>query len=94
MRTLQVRPVRDLRDDYAGIETLLEDHDPVIITKNGRGQAVLLNIDDFAGVEEYLHFKYVSEKLAEAEAEAASPGAAWTDYKQALARLNKKHGGV
>jgi PHD/YefM family antitoxin component YafN of YafNO toxin-antitoxin module len=66
----------------------------VIITKNGRGAAVLLNIDDFAEIEEYLHYKYVAEKLGEAEAEAAKPGARWTDYKTVMSRLKEKHAGV
>jgi prevent-host-death family protein len=94
MRNIQVRPVRDLRNNYAEVETLIEAHDPVIITKNGRGAAVLLNIDDFAEVEEYLHYKYVAEKLEEAEAEAVSPGARWTDYKTVISRLKEKHAGV
>jgi prevent-host-death family protein len=94
MRNIQIRPVRDLRNNYAEVETLLEAHDPVIITKNGRGAAVLLNIEDFAELEEYLHYKYVSEKLAEADAAAASPKAKWTDYKTVINRLKAKHGGV
>jgi PHD/YefM family antitoxin component YafN of YafNO toxin-antitoxin module len=76
------------------MESLIKNHDPVIITKNGRGAAVLLNIDDFAEVEEYLHYKYVSEKLNEAEKAAALPGAKWTDYKKVIAKMKKKHGGV
>jgi hypothetical protein len=55
---------------------------------------VLLNIDDFAEIEEYLHYKYVAEKLDEAEAEAAKPGARWTDYKTVMSRLKEKHAGV
>ncbi|MDR1894206.1 MAG: type II toxin-antitoxin system Phd/YefM family antitoxin, partial [Spirochaetales bacterium] len=39
--------VRDLRNHYAEIEKFLENHDPVIITKNGRGAAVLINIEDY-----------------------------------------------
>jgi prevent-host-death family protein len=50
MKNVQVRPVRDLRNNYAELEKLIEAHDPVIITKNGRGAAVLLNIDDFAEI--------------------------------------------
>jgi prevent-host-death family protein len=46
MQNTQVRPVRDLRNRYVEIEKLVENHDPVIITKNGRGAAVLINIDD------------------------------------------------
>jgi prevent-host-death family protein len=89
MGNIQARPVRDLRNNYADIETLLENHDPVIITKNGRGTAVLINIEDYAKIEEYQHFIYVAEKLREAEDEAS--GAEWTDYKDAFRKLKKKH---
>ena len=34
MQNAQVRPVRDLRNRYTEIEALIENHDPVIITKN------------------------------------------------------------
>jgi prevent-host-death family protein len=90
MRNVEVRPMRDLRNKYAEVERLIEDHDPVIITKNGRGSEVLINIDDFAEVEEYLHYKYVAEKLDEAEA-AAEPGVQRTDYKTVMIRLKAKY---
>ena len=94
MQKTQVRPVRDLRNRYTEIETLIKNHDPVIITKNGRGAAVLINIDDYAEVEEYLHIKYVREKLEEAELEAQKPGAKWTDYRKTLKKLRSKFSGV
>ena len=94
MQKTQVRPVRDLRNRYAEIEALLENHDPVIITKNGRGAAVLINIDDYAEVEEYLHIKYVSNKLHEAELEAKKTGAKWTDSGKALKKLRSKYIGL
>jgi prevent-host-death family protein len=91
MRSVQARPVRDLRNRYAEIEALLENHDPVIITKNGRGAAVLLNIEDYAKIEEYQHYLYIEEKLREAESEATAPGAEWQDYKQVFRRLKKTY---
>ena len=94
MLKTQVRPVRDLRNRYAEIETLIENHDPVIITKNGRGAAVLINIDDYAEVEEYLHIKYVRNKLEEAELEAQKPGVKWTDHKKILKKLRSKYSGL
>jgi hypothetical protein len=48
---------------------------------------VLLNIDDFAEVEEYLHYKYETEKLEEAEAEAANSGARCGPAVQCLSLL-------
>jgi len=72
----------------------VENHDPVIITKNGRGAAVLINIDDYAEVEEYLHMKYVNNKLAEAELETKKPGAIWTNYKETLQKMRDKYCGL
>ncbi|MFP3041031.1 type II toxin-antitoxin system Phd/YefM family antitoxin [Treponema primitia] len=94
MRNIQARPVRDLRNHYAEIESLLENHDPVIITKNGRGAAVLINIEDYAKMEEYQHIMYIEEKLQEAEKEEASPGAVWEDYRNVFRRLKKKYHGL
>ena len=94
MQKTKVRPVRDLRNRYAEIESLIENHDPVIITKNGRGAAVLININDYAEVEEYLHIKYVKEKLEEAELEAQKPGAEWKDYRKTVKKLRSKYGGL
>ncbi len=43
-----VRPSRDLRNHYAEISDMLKDHDHVIITNHGRGESVLINIEDYA----------------------------------------------
>ncbi len=94
MHNVHVRPVRDLRNNFNEIEGVLEDHNPVIITKNGRGSAVLLNIEDFSEYEAFMHIKYVAEKLREAEAEADSPNAEWTDSKEVLQRLKAKYHGL
>ena len=94
MQNVQVRPVRDLRNRYTEIEALVENHDPVIITKNGRGAAVLINIDDYAEVEEYLHIKYVNNKLEEAETEAKKTGVKWKDSKKVLKKLRTKYCGL
>jgi len=94
MPNTQVRPVRDLRNKYVEIEGFLENHDPVIITKNGRGTAVLINIDDYAEIEEYLHIKHINEKLKEAEVEAAKPNAKWTDSNEVIKKMRKKYNGL
>ena len=65
-----IRPVRDLRNNYAELAGIIEKHDPVFITNNGRGEAVLINIEDYAGYEEYLFNKYILKKLEEAEGSA------------------------
>ena len=93
MHNLNIRPVRDLRNNYSEIEAVLEKHNPVIITKNGRSSAVLLSIEDYLDYEEFMHVKYVAEKLKEAEEVAESSDAVWTDYKSVLQRLRAKYNG-
>ena len=94
MHKVQVRPVRDLRNNYSEIESMLDGHNPIIITKNGRGSAVLLSIEDYSEYEEFMHFKYVTEKLKEAELEAESANAEWLEYKDVLGRLRAKYHGL
>lgn len=48
-----VRPSRDLRNHYAEISEMLKDHNHVIITNHGRGESVLINIEDYAKYEEF-----------------------------------------
>ena len=73
MLNVHVRPVRDLRNKYPELAEIINNHDQVIITNSGRGEAVLINIDEYAAFEEYTHMRFVAAKLAEAEAAAADP---------------------
>ncbi|MDR0326182.1 MAG: type II toxin-antitoxin system prevent-host-death family antitoxin [Oscillospiraceae bacterium] len=81
MRT-HVRPVRDLRNNYAEIAELIKNHDQVIITKNGRGDSVLISIEEYAELEKIRHERYVAGKLAEAEALAADPKTKWYSHEE------------
>ena len=73
MYNVHVRPVRDLRNNYSELSDIINNYDQVVITNNGRGEAVLINIDEYAAFEEYSHKRYVAIKLAEAEAVADDP---------------------
>jgi len=75
MLSVYVRPVRDLRNNYPELAEIVKNHDQVIITNNGKGESVLINIEEYSAFEEYTHKRYVAEKLAEAEAAAADPAA-------------------
>jgi len=77
MLNAHVRPSRDLRNNYAELAGIVKNRDQVIITNNGRGEAVLIGIDEYAEFQEFAHRRYVKEKLAEAKAYAASPDAVW-----------------
>lgn len=85
-----VRPSRDLRNNYADVIRSLKEHDQIIITNNGKGEAVLINMEDYAAYEEYLHFKYVNEKLEEAEANAASSSVKWISSNEFFKKAREK----
>lgn len=74
MLNVYVRPVRDLRNNYPELADIVKNHDQVIITNNGKGESVLINIEEYTAFEEYTHRRYIATKLAEAEAVAADPG--------------------
>ena len=86
-----VRPSRDLRNHYAEISEMLKDHDHVIITNHGRGESVLINIEDYAKYEEFLHQRYVAEALAKAKQQAADPDTQWADHESVWETLGKQY---
>lgn len=87
-----VRPSRDLRNHYAEIADMTKNHNHVIITNQGRGESVLINIEDYAKYEEFLHQRYVAEELAKAKQQAADPNTQWQDHDSVWGMLNKEYG--
>ena len=86
-----VRPSRDLRNHYAEISEMLKDHDHVIITNHGRGESVLINIEDYAKYEEFLHQRYVAEALAKAKQQVADPDTQWAAHESVWETLGKQY---
>ena len=79
MYKTHVRPIRDIRNNYAEIDKIVNDHNHVIITNNGRGTSVLIGIEEYGAYEEFLHNQYVLRKLDEAEASAGNPETVWLE---------------
>ena len=44
---MEIRPVSDLRNKFTEIEKVVEQGDPVYLTKNGYGTMVVLSIDAY-----------------------------------------------
>jgi len=68
METNMIRPVSDLRNNFADIsKTVHETAQPVFLTKNGFGDMVVMSMDAFSNMqfESEVYFK-----LLEAEREA------------------------
>lgn len=90
MPRTHVRPTRDLRNNYADIVRLLEQHDHVIITNNGVGESVLINIKDYEKYEEYLHRRFIYEELQKSKAKANDPNTKLLDSADVFAGIEKK----
>lgn len=82
MMNVHVRPARDLRNNYVELADIVKNYNQVIITNNGRGESVLIGIDEYAAFEEYAHERYVAAKLAEAEALAADSNTKWYTHEE------------
>ncbi len=92
MLNTHVRNVRQLRNNYSEIAVLIKNRDQVVITNHGKGEAVIISFEDFADFEEYRHFKYIEEKLAEAEKEANNPHAVLHDYNDVMQEYRDRYG--
>ena len=88
MHNIQVRPVRDLRNNYPELAETVKEGDHVIITNNGKSEAVVIPFEHLAGFQEYLYNRYVDEKLAEAEALEDDP-TQWLTVEEVLANMRK-----
>ncbi len=60
---MNIRPVSDLRNKFPEIENLvLSESQPVFLTKNGYGSMVLLSLEQYSALTDY-----VESKLLEAD---------------------------
>jgi len=73
MFTAHVKAVRDLRNNYSDLAKIIKNRDHIIITNNGKSESVLIPYDEFDKYTEFLHIRYVQEKLIEAETIADDP---------------------
>ena len=90
MLNTQVRPSRDLRNNYADIVKSLKQHDHVIITNNGVGESVLISIKDYAKYEEFLHHRYMYEELQKSKERVSDFNAKMTDALTVFEKIEKK----
>jgi len=73
MFNTHVKAVRDLRNNYAEVAQIIKNRDHVIITNNGKSEAVVIPYEHLEEYQEFLRVLYINEKLAEAEALEGDP---------------------
>lgn len=64
---IQIRPVSDLRNKFPEIEALVNEGEPVYLTKNGYGAMVVLSLEQYSNIT-----SNVEQKLDEADRQAAA----------------------
>lgn len=64
---LQIRPVSDLRNKFPEIEGVVNNGEPVFLTKNGYGAMVVMSLEKYAEITDDVEFM-----LYEADRAAAS----------------------
>ena len=54
---IQIKPVSDLRNKFPEIEKLVNEGNPVYLTKNGEGDLVVMDIEAFSRREKMLKLR-------------------------------------
>lgn len=78
---IQIRPVSDLRNKFPEIEGVVNNGDPVFLTKNGYGAMVVLSLEQYAELT-----GDVELKLDEADHAAAASNVRHT-HEEVFSRL-------
>ena len=90
MLKTHVRPSRDLRNHYADMVKALKEHDHIIITNNGVGEAVLIAFDDYAKYEEFLHHRFIFNELQKSKEESSKPDIKLLSAETVFANIDKR----
>ena len=70
---IQIRPVSDLRNKFPEIEMLVNEGQPVYLTKNGYGAMVVLSLEEYASLVDNVEMKLdEADKIAETTEERVS----------------------
>lgn len=54
---INIRPVSDLRNKFPEIESIVNNGEPVYLTKNGYGSMVVLSLEEYALLTENIDMK-------------------------------------
>ena len=80
---IQIRPVSDLRNKFPEIENLVNEGQPVYLTKNGYGAMVVMSLAKYADITDELEFK-----LDEADRMAATSDIRYS-HEEVFSRLKE-----
>ncbi len=85
-----IKPISDLRNNFKSISfECHENGEPVYLTKNGKGDLVVMSIEEFEKIQGKLE---LYSKLGEAEA-LSNSGDEGISHSEMMEKLRKKIGG-
>jgi prevent-host-death family protein len=61
---IQIRPVSDLRNNFAEIEKEAKKGGPIYLTKNGYGSIVVMDIEEYARLTDDIELKLDAADMA------------------------------
>ena len=80
---IQIRPVSDLRNKFPEIESIVNENQPVYLTKNGYGAMVVLSLQNYADLTDDIEIK-----LDEADYVAGFTNVRYT-HREVFSRLKE-----
>lgn len=84
---IQIRPVSDLRNKFPEIEKLIDNGQPVFLTKNGNGSMVVLSLQQYSEILE--NREEIEQKLDEADESAANDSTRLT-HEEVFTNVRKR----
>ncbi|MDF2821897.1 MAG: prevent-host-death protein [Clostridiales bacterium] len=84
---IQIRPVSDLRNKFPEIESVVQEGEPVYLTKNGYGSMVVMSLEKYAELTDDIEFK-----LDEADKAAAIDNTRHT-HKEVFSKVRERING-
>ena len=84
---IQIRPVSDLRNNFTELEKEVKNGQPIFLTKNGYGTMVLLSIEEYSRLTDWVEIK-----LDEADTQAANTDVRLS-HEEVFGDLRKKING-
>jgi len=68
----------------------LEQHDYIVITNQGRGDSVLIDMDNFAKYQQAMHNEHIYNELQKSKALIDDPNVELTSHEEVMSRLKER----
>lgn len=82
---MHIKPVSDLRNKFPEIESIVNEGNPVFLTKNGYGSMVVLSLEQFACLTDKMEMKLdEADKISETTSERYTHDTVFKNLRKAI----------